>query len=110
VRAGRISRIAAAALVVGVAVAAGAAGWRAFNAQAQALAAQQKAIAQLQSQVASLRARGANQVDWTAIAAEVAAKASIPAAMSVAITVCSDVAAACCFADADSRAADAFAS
>jgi putative serine protease PepD len=71
VRAGRIRRIAAAALVVGVAVAAGAAGWRAFNAQAQALAAQQEAIVQLQSQVSSLQARGANQTDWTAVAAEV---------------------------------------
>jgi putative serine protease PepD len=71
VNARRISRIAAAALVVGVAVASGAAGWRTLSAQAQALAAQQKAIAQLQAQVSSLQARGANQTDWTAIAAEV---------------------------------------
>lgn len=70
-RAGRIRRIAAVALGVGVAVAAGAGGWRAFTAQEQVLATQQKAIAQLQSQVSSLHARGANQMDWTAVAAEV---------------------------------------
>lgn len=67
----RISRIAAAALVVGVAVAAGAAGWRALSTQARALAAQQQAIVQLQGQVRWLEARGSGQTDWTAIAAEV---------------------------------------
>jgi putative serine protease PepD len=71
VKAGRISRIAAAALVVGVAVAAGATGWRALDAQTLALAAQQKAIAQLQVQVKSLQSRSGIQADWTAIAAEV---------------------------------------
>jgi putative serine protease PepD len=67
----RISRIAAAALVVGVAVAAGAAGWRAMSAEAQARAAQQTAIAQLQLRVNSLEARQRTQTDWTAIVAEV---------------------------------------
>jgi putative serine protease PepD len=71
VKAGRIGRIAAAALVVGVAVAAAATGWRALDVQTRALAAQQKAIAQLQVQVKSLQARSGAQADWTAIAAEV---------------------------------------
>jgi putative serine protease PepD len=71
VRARRLTRIAAAALVVSVAVAAGAAGWQALGAQTRALAVQQKAIAQLQAQVSSLQARAATQVDWAAIAAVV---------------------------------------
>ena len=66
-----MTRIAAAALVLGVAVAAGITGWRALGLESEAQAAQHKAIAQLQARVDSLEARGRAQTDWTAIAAQV---------------------------------------
>jgi putative serine protease PepD len=68
-----IARIAAAALVVGVAVAAGAgvAGWRTLSMQAQALAVQEKAIAALQAKVDSVLPRGGGQADWPAVATKV---------------------------------------
>lgn len=68
---GRIARIVAAALVVGVAVAAGGIGWQAVRADALALTAQQKTIEELQTRLKSVEARARAQPDWTAIAAEV---------------------------------------
>jgi putative serine protease PepD len=64
-------RIVAAALALGVAVAAAGMGWRAMTANSQALSAQEKAVAQLQAQVKSLQAHEGNQPDWPAIAAVV---------------------------------------
>ena len=57
--------------MVGVAVAAGAAGWRTLSLQAQALGAQERSIAVLQAKVDSLRARALIQADWPAVATKV---------------------------------------
>jgi S1-C subfamily serine protease len=68
---GRIARLVAAALVVGVAVAAGGIGWQALRESSQRLSAEEKTIALLELRMRSLETRPGNPPTWAAIAAEV---------------------------------------
>jgi S1-C subfamily serine protease len=68
---GRIARLMATALVVGVAVAAGGTGWQTLRESSQRMSAQDRTIAQLELRVKSLETRAGNERTWAAIAAEV---------------------------------------